>query len=349
VVIKRSSAGEIEVLLADLDADDDVRREAASARLAVIGARAVSGLVDLLHRTPSSRTRVAVLQALESVRDPRALDAAVTCLDIPDAAVAVQAVNVVRRYLASGDGPRAIDRLAAIAVDAAEGQGKRLAAVEALSDMPDRTVQPIWRRLRNDSDPLVAHRARLALGIEQPDPSPSEVLEAAAAGSLPEDPRLLKAAIASAGGEAPLPTLHRVVEVLRRCEHEAGERSRVADWRGARAALHQELAGRGSSVALYDLRETLEQATAPLPVEFLTALAAIGNRTCLDAIAEAYVQAPHGSGAQDWWRAHLAGAFREIVRREGLTERHGALKHVRSKWPEAARALLGPPRAGRRH
>jgi len=337
------------VLLADLEADDEVRREAAIARLSVIGARAISGLLDLLRRTPSSRARVAVLQALEAVRDPRALDAAISCLDIPDAAAAAQAVNVVRNYLTSSEeGPRAIDRLAAMAVDAAEAQAKRLAAIEALSDMPERTVHPIWLRLRDDGDPVVAHRARLALGVEQPDPDPLVVLEAAGAGTLPEDPHLLKAAIASGGGEAPLPTLHRVLEVLRQREHEAGAASRAVDWRGARGAVHQVLAARGSSVALYDLRETLEQATMPLPVEFLAALAAIGDRTCLDAIAGAYAQAPRGAGAHDWWRASLAHAFQEIVRRERLSERHGALKHVRSKWPEAAMALLGPPRRARR-
>jgi hypothetical protein len=100
-------------------------------------------------------------------------------------------------------------------------------------------------------------------------------------------------------------------------------------------------------VALYDLRETLELATAPLPVEFVTALATIGDRTCLDAIAGAYAQVPRAPGAHDWWRRHLANAFQDIVRREGLTERHAALKHVRSKWPEAAAALLGRPRRTR--
>jgi hypothetical protein len=348
VVIKRSSAGEIDALLADLESDDDVRREAATARLSVIGARAISGLVDLLRRTASPRTRVAALQALEPIQDPRALDAAIACLHIPDTATAVQAVNVVRRHLASSEGPRAIDRLAAIAVDAAAEQARRLAAIEALADMPGRTVHPIWRRLSEDADAAVAHRARLSLGLEQPDPDPLDLLEAAAAGKLPEDPRGLKAALGSGGAEAPLPTLHRVLEVLRRYEQDAGEGSGVADWRGARAALHQVLAARDSSVALYDLRETLERATAPLPVEFLAALAAIGDRTCLDAIAGAYTRVPRGSGAPDWWRAHLGHAFQEIVRRERLSERHAALKHVRAKWPEAAVALLGPPRRARR-
>jgi hypothetical protein len=115
-----------------------------------------------------------------------------------------------------------------------------------------------------------------------------------------------------------------------------------------RAALHQVLADRGSRVALYDARETLERATVPLPVEFVTALATVGDRSCLDAIAGAYSRVPRSSGVKDWWHANLAAAFREIVHREKLTERHTAIKHVRSKWPAAARALLGPSQRSRR-
>jgi hypothetical protein len=347
VVIKRSSAREIDALLTDLDADDDVRREAAIARLAVIGARAVSGLIDVLRGTSSPRTRVAALQALEPVQDPRALDAALACLCLSDATVAVQAVNVVRRHLTTGDGPRAIDRLAAIAVDPTQAQILRLAAIDALADMPGRTVQPMWRRLRDDQDPHIAHRGRQALGLAQPDPDPSAVLDAAAAGTLPEDPRLLKTAIVLLGGGTPLPALHRVLQAVRASEGTEADEARIAEWRGARAALHQVLATRASSVALYDARETLEQATGPLPVGFAAALAAIGDRTCLNAIAGAYTKAARSTGGKDWWHAHLAHAFREIVRREGLTERHAALKQVRSKWPAAARDLLGPPRKTR--
>ena len=39
-----------------------------------------------------------------------------------------------------------------------------------------------------------------------------------------------------------------------------------------RGALHQALALRGSRVALYDLRETIERPPAPLPSSFLAAL-----------------------------------------------------------------------------
>ena len=346
MVIKRSSAGEIDALLADLGGDNDVRRETAIARLAVIGTRAVSGLIDVLQRAPSVRARLAALQALEGSQDPRALDGALACLDMPETAVAVQAVSVVRQFLASSEGPRVIDRLAAIALTPTGRQALRLAALDALADMPTRTVQPIWRRLQNDADALVAHRARHVLGLDEPEP-PS-LLDAAAAGMLPEDAQRLRTAIATAGTEAPLSTLHRILEVLRGCEDSAREERAKTEWRGARAALHHVLASRGSTVALYDLRETLERASGRVPAEFIAALSAIGDKTCLDATAAAYARAAASPARDEWWRAHLVTAFREIVHRERLTERHAALKHIRAKWPEAAAALLGPPRSRRR-
>ena len=346
MVIKRSSAGEIDALLADLCGNDDVRRESAIARLAVIGTRAVSGLTDVLRRASSPRARLAALQALEGSPDSRVLDEALTCLDGPETAVAVQAVSVVRKFLASSEGPRVIDRLAAIALAPAGHQALRLAALEALADMPARTVQPIWRQLQDDADALIAHRARLVLGLDEREPV--SLLDAAAEGTLPDDAERLKTAIAAAGVEAPLPTLHRLLEVLRGCEDSAHEKRAATEWRSVRAALHRVLASRGSTVALYDLRETIERASGRLPAEFMTALSVIGDKTCLDAVAAAYASSAASPVRDDWWRTELVRVFREIVRRERLTERHAALKQVRSKWPEAARALLGPPRKVRR-
>jgi hypothetical protein len=141
-----------------------------------------------------------------------------------------------------------------------------------------------------------------------------------------------------------LPTLHRVLEALRQVERRRGMEGSLLRWLGVRGTLHQVLAARGSTVALYDVRETFERATEPLPEEFVETVAAIGDKACLAALAAAYAAAPRAPAAEDWWRGALARAFQSIVRREALTERHGAIKHVRARWPEAARALLGPPR-----
>ena len=80
-----------------------------------------------------------------------------------------------------------------------------------------------------------------------------------------------------------------------------------AEWRVVRRALHQILASRQSRVALYDLRETLEADDGPLPVEFVAALTAIGDTSCLEAIGGAYARAAAaGQPSHDWWRQHLA-------------------------------------------
>jgi hypothetical protein len=105
-----------------------------------------------------------------------------------------------------------------------------------------------------------------------------------------------------------------------------------------RAAAHAVLAGRGSRIALYDLRETLEAAGDPLPVEFLTALTEVGDATCLEAIAAAYTKARSTRG-DDWWRSHLADAFRAIVKREKITKRHAVMKKIEKRWPQAAGGL----------
>ena len=105
----------------------------------------------------------------------------------------------------------------------------------------------------------------------------------------------------------------------------------------ARAAAHVALAGRGSRLALYDLRESLERRKAPLPVEFLTALSTIGDASCLEAIAGAHREATRTR----WWRDHLADAFRTIVAREKLTRRHAVIKKIENGSAMAERWQLG--------
>ena len=145
------------------------------------------------------------------------------------------------------------------------------------------------------------------------------------------------ALIAAQAARAPLASLHRLVGVVR--ARESAERGDArTDWLVARAAIHLALAARRSTVALYDLRETLEAAKEPLPVGFLAALTGIGDASCLEPLAAAYARAK--GPRHDWWRTHLASAFQDIVRREHLTRRHAAVKKVLARWPDAAAALL---------
>ncbi|MGH9139797.1 MAG: hypothetical protein ACRD2I_01500, partial [Vicinamibacterales bacterium] len=107
-------------------------------------------------------------------------------------------------------------------------------------------------------------------------------------------------------------------------------------WRLARAAAHVTLAQRGSRLALYDLRDSLEAARGPLPVEFLAAITLIGDASCLEAIAAAHARARPKDA---WWRRHLAEAFQTIVKRDQLTRRHAAMKKIEKRWPGALDGL----------
>ena len=76
VPIKASASAEIRELIAALGGNDDVQREAAIARLAVIGARAVDALLKAYSATTDVDLRIAVLRALESSGDPRTIGVA---------------------------------------------------------------------------------------------------------------------------------------------------------------------------------------------------------------------------------------------------------------------------------
>jgi hypothetical protein len=88
-------------------------------------------------------------------------------------------------------------------------------------------------------------------------------------------------------------------------------------------------------VALYDLRETLAAAEAPIPIEFVSAVALVGDASCLEALAAAYGR----STRNEWWQRHLGAAFAAIVKREGLTRRHNVLRRVLARQPGVAAAI----------
>jgi len=120
-------------------------------------------------------------------------------------------------------------------------------------------------------------------------------------------------------------------------EKESGKLVSAArsEWTTTRAAAHVALAARGSRLALYDLRESLEKSASPLPVEFLAALSQVGDASCLEPIAAA-----HARSHDAWWREHLAHAFKAIMRRERLTKRHATLKRIEKRWPGATSVLI---------
>ena len=338
MVIRASSGKQVDALIADLASPQALTRDGAVARLTVIGKRAVSRLMTVATSTVAgTHARVAALHALEGIGDVRAIESAMAALDDADAAVAVAAVSVLQTFLATARGMDALDRLSAAAVDRSRARALRLAAIRALRDVGPSTIAPLLNALRADPDQAIA----LAAGLG-PDAAadPVYLLKDAAEGALPDAPVALRLALTEAADHVPLAVLQQLVEKVRFREGAETGPAR-AEWMALRAAAHGALAHRGSRVALYDLKESLESAREPLPVEFLGATAAIGDASCLEPLAAAYTHAMEaGLRVDDWWRQTLTDVFRTIVAREHVTKRTTAGKRVTTKWREASAALF---------
>ena len=339
--IRASSRPEIDALLADLSAESPVARDAAIARLTVIGTRAVQRLTGIVRSAASPVARIAALRALEGIASPQALEPVLASLEAKESAVAVAAVSAAAPFLNGARSADVVDRLTRLALDPVCQQDVRLAAIEALSGLKSTTLKPLWKALAQDASPAVRAYAHGASRRRSPPrPDPARDLTVASEGKLSDDAGALRHAIAEAGPSLSLSGLHRLLERIR--EREASESAlRRAEWTQARAAVHVALAQRGSRLALYDLRESLESATAPLPVEFLAALSMVGNVSCLEAIAVAFAKSAGSSPSHhDWWREHLVRSFHAIAKREGITKRHPAIKKILRRWPMVAKELV---------
>ena len=330
MVIKASAAAEIRALVDALGGTDEVHREAAIARLAVIGPRAIERLTDAYRTSRSRETHLAILRALEAIGHHRSAPIARAAM-LEGGDVGVAATAVLRPLLASTHGSiaaEALDALMAVALDPKAERRMRVAALDALQDMPEPVRARVAQALGDDP---VARMQGDAARIEA-------IWTDAAEGRLPDDPRRLREALATRASTAPLNTLRKLIDAIRVHEHEVDAAQRDG-WRVVRGALHQALALRGSRVALYDLRESLIElpATAPpaprtLPVSFLAALHVLGDESCLEPLAAVWA----GANQDDEpWRTQLASAFRAIVKRQKLTRRHAALKRILSRWPAA--------------
>ena len=273
---------------------------------------------------------------LEGRQDAGLVEPTLRALEAVEADVRVAAVAVARGLLDGERGGDVLDRLTAMAVASDEAQAVRLAAIGVVAELPSRTVGPVLAALRQDEDPAIrlASAPRAIAGDE-----PGADIEAASSGDLPADPQRLIDALARDGGIVPLPTLHRLVTTLRGREQEQQRESRQREWQAVRGIVHQVLARRDSRVALYDLRETLEQAEQPLPDDFVQAAAAIGDAICLEAIAAAYARTAEGS-ERAAWRRSLANAADTIITREKISRRHAALRRIRARWGDAVEPLF---------
>ena len=293
-------AGEVARLLEQLSHQDPIRRDAAVARLRVLGPRAVPTLLTFARSEAAAGARAAALAALEGSEDGRAVAVARHALAGRDTAVALAAVGVLRGWLAQEQGTEALEALTVAALDRQRDSAVRLAALDALSDLPPHLVAPI--------------RAVSALDT---------------AARPPTDAAVALEWLSAEGTTASVATVHDVLSSARDAERASAAEARQDEWRRVRGAAHVMLARRASRLALYDLRETFGAATAPLPLDFLTAVAIAGDDTCLEPLARAWSQ----SSAEPWWRDRVVEAAGDIVRRGGLTGRHGSLKRLRAKWP----------------
>jgi hypothetical protein len=288
-----------QLVAALLDGKAD-RREAAVARLRIAGSRAVPQLDTLIRSDAPAEARAAALKALEGSQDNRAADLALSALGDGDVNVAVAAIGVLRTWITRESRPTVLDALTGVALDPARPDAVRLAALDALSELPRDLVQPVLQQAARD---------------------------ALAAGAV-EDPIAAREWLA-AHPDASLSELHALATRIR--EHERREPAArvIQDWVVTRGAVHAALARRGSRVALYDLRESFDAAQGPLPLDFLGAVTAIGDASCLEPLARAWTASPR----EAWWRTRLSEAAADILRREKLTGRAAVVKRLRAKYP----------------
>ena len=211
---------------------------------------------------------------------------------------------------------------------------ERIAAVQVLRELDPDTVQPLLDRLREDPRPAVAAGLRgggsptvVEIGRHG---RPAISLE----GPLPDDPQTLRQqlSIEGADGAAARPAGPGAAAG----EREATDAEGRTAWMTARAAAHLALASRGSRLALYDLRETLERSKDRCRSSSWRRSRESATPRASSAIAAAWVTAPADS---EWWREHLVHAFRAIVVRERVTRRHAAMKKIARRWPDALLTL----------
>ena len=252
--------------------------------------------------------RAAALKALEGTDDARALRAAAAASGDPDAGVAIAALGVLSGRLAGERGAEILDLVSGVALDVDRPRDVRLAALDALSELPRHVVQPLLQQAGLDD--VATNRGGLPAGSFDEPSAAAEWL--------------------AGNAHAPLSVLHDLVLELRdRERREPSARGRQR-WILARGAAHALLARRASRVALYDLRESFDAAQEPLPLDFLAAATTLGDTATLEPLARAWTAA---APSEKWWRDRLRDAAAEIMTRETLTKRSAVVKRIAGKYP----------------
>jgi hypothetical protein len=289
----------VDRLIADLESPDPIRRDASVARLRVIGARAVPRLAAFIASSTAPDARALAIRALEGIEDPHAVEIALNVLSSPDVDAVVAALGVLRPWVTKESGTRLLEAIAGTAVDRTRDARIRVAALDALSELPDHLVRPI----RDQAPP------------------PED------AGPPRDNPVAARDWIDAHGRTTTLAMLHDTIVLCRDAEARTDMRRARDEWLTARGAAHRLLAERGSRLALYDARETVSAARTPLPHGFLDAMRRVGDGSCLEPLARAW-----SSTEDPRWRTELAQAAQEIMKRSKLGSRSAAVKAVRANW-----------------
>jgi len=297
----RRPSSDIDRLIAELQSPDSIRRDAAVARLRILGGRALPRLIELVAVHDSASVRALAFDALEGLDDVRVIDVAFDGLRDGDVEVVIAALGVLRRWVVEETGTRLLDAITAIVVDRSRDARVRVAALAALSELPEHLVRPI----RDQAPPPES------------------------AGPSLEEPLAVREWIQAYGAGATLSTLHELVTRTREREHDESSSRLRSEWLQARGRAHLALAKRESRVALYDLRETFEAATSALPQSFLSTAATIGDGSCLEPLARAWGAA----GRNLDWKHQLSTTAATIMRREKLSGRSAAVKKLRTNYP----------------
>lgn len=298
-----------------------MEREAAAARLRVIGARAVDHLLAALDSLSPSQRRL-VLPVLEDLPDIRILPAVLPLASDPETSAA--ALAVVRQHLRGASDTRRTSTLVALRLVATD-KDVPLSARAAAAEMLTGQLAPETTR--------AGERARAAPSAASRAAAEEALLNAAIGGDLPPSPDALRVALAHHGEARPVSELQDLVNAIASAERTAGEHEAL-EWAGTRAAVHLLLAARESRLGMADLRDTVERWHDRLPMGFVVALGEIGDADSLESLAMAYERA-----RSEWVREQIVGAFRQVLRRHSLTRRHAAVKRAERRSAALAARL----------
>tara|TARA_B100001123_G_C15302452_1_gene1021499 strand:- start:134 stop:1072 length:939 start_codon:yes stop_codon:yes gene_type:complete len=305
--IRSSSVSEIDQLITDLQQESKIRRDAAVARLRIVGSRSIPRLTAIIQSDNTATVRVAALSALETSNDSRARDSAMAALSDKHEPVALAAIIVMKSWLSTDADAMTVDALVTLVLDPNRSQTVRQAALQALADLPESLVQPLRQQLTQE------------LGIKNVTAETTEITN---------NPARALEWLNTEGANTTLSEIHQLITYARAKEHACESSAEQAAWCYLRGAAHVLLAKRNSRVALYDLRESIEKTSKPLPLDYLLAIRSIGDATCLEPLGRAWA----GASAEPWWCQQLADAAKNIISREKLTGRHAVVKRARARW-----------------